>query len=151
MKSEIVLRHEFVEFIPEQLAERTLYVSIRYATAAHKCCCGCGKEVVTPLSPTDWELIFDGKSVSLYPSIGNWGFACRSHYWIRNNRVHWALPMSPTEIAAGRAYDRMAKERYFHPASHSAKDRVSTGSATTDQSKEPIGFWRLLSSLWRKQ
>jgi Family of unknown function (DUF6527) len=34
--------------------------------------------------------IFDGRSISLDPSIGNWGFQCRSHYWIKNNRVVWA-------------------------------------------------------------
>ncbi len=33
--------------------ERTLYISIPYVTAAHKCPCGCGEEIVTPLSPTD--------------------------------------------------------------------------------------------------
>jgi hypothetical protein len=69
--------------------------------------------VVTPISPTDWKLIFDGKSVSLYPSIGNWGFKCRSHYWIRNNQVEWALQMSQDEIEDGRAHDRLAKELYF--------------------------------------
>ena len=65
MKDEIVLKHEFVEFIPEHLPEGTIYVSIRFATASHKCCCGCGKEVVTPLSPTDWKLTFDGETISL--------------------------------------------------------------------------------------
>src|SRR5262245_11511625 len=40
MQPEIVLAHEFVEFIPEQLKERTLYISKPYQTAVHKCCCG---------------------------------------------------------------------------------------------------------------
>jgi hypothetical protein len=60
-----------------------------------KCACGCGKEVVTPLSATDWKLIFDGKTVSLDPSIGNWGFPCRSHYWVRNNRMGGGLVVGP--------------------------------------------------------
>ena len=94
MSKVTALKHEFVEFIPDQLEEGKLYVSIEYATVAHKCCCGCGKEVVTPLSPTDWKLIFDGKFVSLDPSIGNWSFQCKSHYWIRNGRVQWALQWS---------------------------------------------------------
>ena len=89
MKRELILRHEFVEFIPDKLADGVVYVSIPYATVAHKCCCGCGMEVVTPLSPTDWELIFDGESISLDPSIGNWSFDCKSHYWIRQiGRAH---------------------------------------------------------------
>jgi hypothetical protein len=53
MRQEIVLKHEFVEFIPDELKEGTIYVSIRFATATHLCCCGCGSRVVTPLRPTD--------------------------------------------------------------------------------------------------
>lgn len=81
------LSHEFVPSIPDTLEEGVVYISIPYATAVHLCCCGCKNEVVTPITPTDWELTFDGETISLYPSIGNWGFACQSHYWIRRNRV----------------------------------------------------------------
>ena len=42
------------------------------ATSAHSCCCGCGEEVVAPLTPTDWKMTFDGETTSLRPSIGNW-------------------------------------------------------------------------------
>ena len=76
MRQEIALAHEFVEFIPDEIEERTLYVSMKFGTVVHKCCCGCGQEVVTPLGPTDWSLTFDGRTISLDPSIGNWGFAC---------------------------------------------------------------------------
>jgi hypothetical protein len=107
------LAHEFVQYIPERLREGTIYISIPFATAAHKCCCGCGNEVVTPLSPTDWKLIFDGKSISLYPSIGNWNFACQSHYWIERNRVKWARRWSRKEIDAVRSHDKLVKEKYF--------------------------------------
>jgi Family of unknown function (DUF6527) len=84
------LSHKFVEFVPEVLEKNVLYVSITYGTASHLCCCGCGREVVTPITPTGWKLTFDGETVSLNPSIGNWNFPCRSHYWISNNRVEWA-------------------------------------------------------------
>ena len=113
MKPEVVLTHEFVEFIPEELRESTLYVCIPFATVVHRCCCGCGREVVTPLSPTDWKLIFDGVSVSLHPSVGNWSFPCQSHYWIQHNRVRWAERWSQDQIDAGRAADVLAKVRYF--------------------------------------
>ena len=83
------LTYEFVHFIPQDLAEGTLYLSISFATAIHLCCCGCGNEVVTPLDPKCWRLTFDGKSVSLQPSIGNWSLTCQSHYWITRNNVHW--------------------------------------------------------------
>lgn len=81
------LVHKFVEFIPEQLDDNVLYISVEYKTAAHNCACGCGSRVVTPITPSDWKLIYDGKTVSLSPSIGNWSFSCRSHYWIKNNRI----------------------------------------------------------------
>jgi hypothetical protein len=89
--------HEFVEHIPDEVATGILYVSIPFATAIHLCCCGCGEEVVTPLSPTDWSLTFDGVSVSLHPSIGNWSFACQSHYWIKRNEGAWAGARSTLE------------------------------------------------------
>jgi hypothetical protein len=107
---------EFVEFIPEDLADGTLYISIPYATAVHSCCCGCRNEVVTPLTPTDWSHIFDGESVSLDPSIGNWNFDCQSHYWISRNEVHWAARWSRREIDAGRARDHERKATYFSGA-----------------------------------
>ena len=69
MKPNATLKHEFVEFIPEDLEQGTLYISIRFKTATHLCCCGCGNKVVTPIRPTDWKIIFDGKTVSLtHPS-----------------------------------------------------------------------------------
>ena len=107
------LRHEFVEAVPDELEDGVLYVSMLFATAVHRCCCGCGSEVVTPFSPTDWSLTFDGRSVSLSPSIGNWSFACRSHYWIDKGGVRWAGQWSPGEVTAGRRRDALAKERQF--------------------------------------
>ncbi|MDA8128424.1 MAG: DUF6527 family protein [Betaproteobacteria bacterium] len=107
------LSHEFVEFIPEQLQEGVLYLSTTYATAAHLCFCGCGREVVTPLSPTDWKLTFNGETVSLSPSIGNWSFPCRSHYWIEDNCVHWCGEMPQKAIDAGRVRDRLLKATCF--------------------------------------
>lgn len=91
MKRRHRICHEFVGFIPEKLEQGVLYVSIEYATAVHSCCCGCGSRVVTPLSPNDWFLLFDGKTVSLEPSIGNWNYPCQSHYVIRRDRVLWCL------------------------------------------------------------
>lgn len=113
MKPEVVIKHEFVEFIPDELEQGTIYISIRFATASHLCLCGCGNKVVTPIRPTDWALIFDGKTISLHPSIGNWSFPCQSHYWIRNNRVKWAPKWSKEQIARGRAHDVFEKQSYF--------------------------------------
>jgi Family of unknown function (DUF6527) len=104
---------QFVEFLPENLDEGFLYISIPYATTAHLCACGCGNEIVTPLSPTDWRLTFDGETVSLDPSIGNWSFACQSHYWIEQNRIDWAPAWSKEKIARGREHDRRRKREYL--------------------------------------
>ena len=143
MKRSMVLAYEFVKAIPEKLEERTLYVSIDYATAVHQCCCGCGREVVTPLSPTDWALTYDGESISLSPSIGNWSFECRSHYWIVRNTVRWADPWSKKQIEAQRAQDRRAKERHYAGTESSSQD---TGRLTSDTSRK--GFWSWLCRLW---
>src|SRR5437016_12123500 len=107
------LSYQFVNVIPREIVENILYISLEYRTAIHKCCCGCRNEVVTPLSPTDWQLIFNGESVSLFPSIGNWGFNCKSHYWIRNNEVHWAKKWTKKEIKAGRKKDSSNKKKFF--------------------------------------
>lgn len=104
---------EFVEFMPKELREGVLYVSMVYSTATHRCCCGCGEKVVTPLSPTDWKLTFDGETVSLSPSVGSWSLPCQSHYWIERNRVEWAPQWSKEEIATGRARERADKDRYY--------------------------------------
>ena len=103
----------FVETIPETVENGVLYVSMTYSLATHKCACGCGEEAVTPFSPTDWQLTFDGEHVSLQPSIGNWNFACRSHYWIKGNRVRWSGSMSQLQIEDGRARDRNSKAAYY--------------------------------------
>jgi len=121
------IKHEFVEFIPSTLDDGIVYVSIEYTTAVHKCCCGCGSKVVTPITPTDWKLVFNGKAISLYPSIGNWSFACRSHYWIQGNRVAWADEWSQEKIDKVRQSDTAATQRYYGtPATDPTFDEPGT-------------------------
>ena len=110
------LEHRFCTHIPESLEPGVLYVSMEYATAAHGCCCGCGEEVVTPFTPTDWKVTFDGQAISLWPSVGNWMLPCRSHYVVREGVVIEAGPWSDQEIAAERRRDRAAKARYYGTA-----------------------------------
>lgn len=104
---------EFVDCMPETLEPGVIYVSMGYATAAHKCCCGCGEEVVTPLSPTDWRITYDGVAVSLWPSVGNWASRCRSHYVLRDGKVIEAPPWTDQEVASARERDRATKAAYF--------------------------------------
>jgi len=144
MNTEIILKHQFVEFIPESLEPETIYISIRFATASHLCFCGCGSKVVTPIRPTDWKLIFDGKTVSLDPSIGNWSFPCQSHYWIRNDRVKWAPKWSREQIERGRDFDHHAKKRYF------GADPATTDSVTTVSPPESNNRKRQWWRFWAK-
>jgi len=116
---------KFVELMPKLLDDGVLYVSITYATASHRCFCGCGMKVVTPLSPTDWQLTFDGDSLSLYPSIGNWSYPCRSHYVLRGNRVVWAGAISSVEVQAIRDADVRDKQHYY------CKRRLAAQSSKT--------------------
>lgn len=107
------LNHKFVEVMPAKIEELTLYIAMDFATAVHKCCCGCGVDVVTPFSPTDWNITYDGVSVSLSPSIGNWSFKCQSHYWISRSTIKWADHWMPEQIIACRAADRRAKGVFY--------------------------------------
>ena len=95
----------FVKGVPRILEPGILYVSMEYGTVVHSCCCGCGLEVVTPLTPTDWRLTFDGEAISLWPSVGNWNLPCQSHYWIDHGRIRWANRFTPDEITEAQQRD----------------------------------------------
>lgn len=135
MKRTSHIRYSFVDYIPANLEEGVLYISIEFRIASHKCACGCGKEVVTPFSPTDWALIYDGESISLNPSIGNWGFECQSHYWIKQNQVVWAAQWSQEAIDTNRVRDRVNKETYFEK--QSTRNTVGSNSKL-ENNKESI-------------
>ena len=117
----IKLTHKFIKHAPDRLEDGVLYISIDYSTAIHKCFCGCGEEVVTPISPTDWKLIYDGETVSLYPSIGNWSLNCRSHYFITNSRVEWATNWTNSQIKRARKQDELRKKEYYKNRTKSGK------------------------------
>lgn len=136
------LTPKFVQRFPATLVDGELYVAMEYGTAAHNCCCGCGRKVVTPLGPTDWKLIYDGDTVSLHPSIGNWNFPCQSHYWIHANRIQWAPRWSQDEINANRAHDRLRKETFFLSHDHADKHL----DAPTKKKVTLLGaIWKLVS------
>ena len=88
---------QVVSRVPENLTPGLLYVCFDCNVVAHLCACGCGEKVVLPIDPDFWSATYDGESVSLSPSIGNYQFPCRSHYWIKNNHVIWvddSIPIS---------------------------------------------------------
>ncbi len=136
------LEHRFVHHIPDTIDPGVLYISMEYGTAAHSCCCGCREEVVTPFTPTDWKMIFDGETVSLHPSIGNWSLACRSHYVIQRDRVIEVGSWTDAQVEAERRRDRAAKVRHYGTAAScdDVRDPVSQPSINP----VPGGFWRRL-------
>jgi len=136
------LEHRFVKHIPERLEPGVLYVSMEYASAAHSCCCGCGEEVVTPFTPTDWKMTFDGETISLWPSVGNWNLRCRSHYVIDRGRVLESGPWSDAQIAAERRRDKDAKERYYELSQRAPTPEQAP--VTTPSATEPEGWWSRL-------
>lgn len=120
-----MLQHRFVDSVPVDIEDNVLYISIPFCTAIHKCVCGCGKEVVTPLSPTDWQLTFDGKTVSLYPSIGNWNFECQSHYFITKSNIEYTRKWSDEEVEKSRREDTRSKKKYYSSQKPKVRKEVS--------------------------
>lgn len=116
--TETSLRPTFSQYIPADLDEGILYISLDYATAVHLCACGCSSKVVTPFGPADWQLVFDG-TVSLRPSIGNGQLPCRSHYYIRQDRILWVREMTASATKAASERDQAAL-RNLH-AQHAAR------------------------------
>jgi|CXWL01.1.fsa_nt_gi hypothetical protein len=93
----LTTKHQFVEFIPEpkDLEEGTLYISETYGAAIHKCYCGCGHQVSTPLSQfwgdnKGWDLAkHEDGTITLSPSIGNFQMPCKTHYNITKSQIIW--------------------------------------------------------------
>jgi len=106
-------QHRFVDFIPDIIEESILYISLDHGTVIHKCACGCGSEVNTPLTPTGWKMIYNGEAISLKPSVGNWSFDCKSHYWIINSEVEWSLKWSDETIRKARRIEDSERKEYY--------------------------------------
>lgn len=135
------LSTEYVENLPDDLTEGILYVSELFELAAHKCCCGCGEEVITPLKKAHWTLIKSRKGVSLIPSIGNWKFRCRSHYLIRDNRVIPAGSMTAKAIERVKKNDRRDADRRILEINNSPHSSPRSMPSKESWSKR---FWRKL-------
>ena len=134
------LEHRFVRNVPRELDPGVLYIAMEYATAVHSCCCGCGDRVVTPFTPTDWRMTFDGESVSLHPSVGNWNQKCRSHYVIQRSRVLEAGSWTNAQIEAERLRDKTAKAAHYREQNEvqTGNSRPTEGAASTTPAAQNI-------------
>lgn len=81
----------FVEKMPEKLDEGVLYIVPHYDCAMHKCMCGCEESVCTPLGNEQWHWSYNSESdnATLRPSIGNFSYPCKSHYFLKDGTVLW--------------------------------------------------------------
>ena len=134
--------HKFVKAFPDKLDEGILYVSVEFGTAAHRCFCGCHSEVYTRFSPHDWSMQFNGETISINPSIGNWSFPCQSHYVLDGGYVHWADRWSRERVELGRLLDRKRKERHY--SGTVAEPQASTKDGRQEQS---VGLFARIT-LW---
>jgi hypothetical protein len=115
-----------VHYMPKELKPGVLYVSEEFDAAAHLCACGCGSKVRTPLGPTEWRVEERPGGPSLYPSVGNWQLACRSHYWIKGGRVVWAETWSSQQVEEGRRDERLRRQAYFDQLDRNQKGFLRT-------------------------
>jgi hypothetical protein len=121
-----------VKYMPRDLSPGILYVSEEYAVAGHLCACGCGKKVITPLGPAEWNFSERNGRPSLHPSIGSWQVPCRSHYVIIDGRIEWGDQWSEVQVAAGRRTEEKRRQDHY---------------ASIDRERR---FWPRLRRLMRK-
>lgn len=91
----------------EPLEPGVLLISLKYGCLEHLCACGeCGWSTHMSIKSFDtdqpelvgeddtrwsngWDVTYRGGKLTISPSIGNFQFPCKSHYFIRENRVEW--------------------------------------------------------------
>ena len=102
-------------------------------------------------------MIFDGDTVSLSPSVGNWTLDCRSHYVIKRGRVIEAGPWSDEQVASERLRDKKAKATHYsikksevEAASAPIKipKMIETKSAINDKKSLAKRIWARIARLW---
>lgn len=77
-----------------QLEDGVFYVVDNSPYVEYNCPCGCGGVVMLPTKKHNkgydgWAFHEQGGQVTLSPSVLSSGFPCKSHYFIRANRVEW--------------------------------------------------------------
>ena len=82
---------------------------------------------------------FDGKTISLHPSIGSWSLPCRSHYWIRRNRILWAPRWSQARMQRARHARALGSSSLVNPT-RSSLARISRSKETS--------VWSILRKWW---
>lgn len=144
------LRPEFVTSFPTPMENGVMYVSVEYNSCGHLCACGCGREVITPLSPAQWKVTYDGDNVSIRPSIGNWSLPCRSHYVVDRGRVRWARDFTEHEVARNRLRDRALLEGKYADRESALDWLADEPDTPTDHLKPTVGRDRTWKRILRR-
>ena len=131
------IQPKYVAHVPDHLEEGILYISEGFRICSHLCACGCKEEVVTPLSKAEWRLERDRQLVSLYPSIGNWNYDCKSHYYIEENRIRWVQKISAHKIKRVQQRDAIDLQRMLDPSRSRRDGSTSTTSRSNEKKLDP--------------
>ena len=142
----MIVQHKFVDFIPDNIEDGVLYISLDFGTVIHNCACGCGNEVNTPLSPTAWRMIYNGESISLKPSIGNWSFECKSHYWITKSEIEWSSSWTDDRIKRIRKEENDERNKHYESIKPipTVIETNEKETSTKHSLKEKWWLWRLV-------
>lgn len=78
----------------QKLEDGIFYVVDNSPYVEYNCPCGCGRVVTLPTKKHQdgydgWGFEEQDRKVTLSPSVYSTGFPCRSHYFIRENRIDW--------------------------------------------------------------
>lgn len=118
MPKQYTIIPSFVTEIPafDKMEAGILYIDCNHRVLSHLCPCGCGEEIILPLSKDfGWIMVFSGDSVSLTPSVGNGQLLCKSHYFIKENRIIWCKKIEATTNSS---------------QSHKQQETISRGTET---------------------
>lgn len=129
--------------MPHVIEDGVLYISLDYRTVIHNCACGCGSEVNTPLSPIGWRMIYNGETVTLKPSVGNWSFDCKSHYWVTDGVIEWASTWNDDKINKIRKIESDESAKYHKKEDENrvtVKDDIII--KTNNNWIQKLCFWR---------
>lgn len=146
------MEHKFVDTIPGEIEDNVLYISLKYNVTKHLCPCGCGSEIVATLSPARYQLYYDGETVSLTPSFGNWLHECRSHYLIKKDKVVWAKSMPKHKSDAVIKRDQKELKEYINTKKkykHKSEATIQKDQQELNTKKESL-FERIKNKLLKR-
>ena len=96
MRKLFEIQPKFIKEYSEKLDHGILYIVDgkllgkpgEWTSSNHLCPCGCGEKVYIPFDQRNWSLQINNDKVTINPSLAN-TFSCRSHYFIRDNKIIW--------------------------------------------------------------